>query len=341
MAHVKDWASTAAVSQEWSKAVDDYMDGQGPDLGVFPTIDSLREWITKSKEAMTSQMGHKFEGIKETDHQVAMRDGHKITCRTYTPEQPPSSGSPLVVLYHGGGFCIGGLENEELLCRLLTSQLGATCVNVDYRLAPEHKFPSCAHDCIDATKWAGTNAASLGADPSKGFIIGGTSAGGNLTGVVVHALNDDNFSPPITGCHYMIPTLCQADSMPAAYKPQNLAWEQNKDAPILSRRATDLFLTNYINSPSEHSNPLLSPLLWPSGHAAHPPATFQVCGADPLRDEAMIFERILREELGKQTKLWMYEGMPHGFWSVLPMLESSRRFVGESVEGVRWLLEQK
>ena len=314
------------------------MGGQGPDLGVFHDIPALRTWITNAKEAMSAQMGPRIDGVQETDHQVPMRDGHKITCRVYSPSSPPSAGSPLVVIYHGGGFCIGGLENEELLCRLVTSNFGAVCVNVDYRLAPEHKFPSCAHDCIDATKWAGANAASLGADPSQGFVIGGTSAGGNLTGVVVHALRDEKTTPPITGCHYMIPTFCQPDSLPEKYSADNLAWEQNKDAPILSRQATDLFLNNYIRSEADKSDPYLSVLLWPTGHAGHPSSTFQICGADPLRDEALIFERLLREDLGVKTKVWMYEGMPHGFWSVMPQLESSKKFVRESVEGVGWLL---
>jgi len=120
---------------------------------MFPDIPSLREWISASKAAMSSQMGGAITGVKETDHQVPMRDGSKITCRVHAPEHPPSGGSPLAVYYHGGGWCIGGLENEELLCRLLASKLGVTCVNVDYRLAPEHKFPTAVHDCYDATKW--------------------------------------------------------------------------------------------------------------------------------------------------------------------------------------------
>lgn len=357
MADITDWSATGPLSDEWkqvgtldvessarsdtSQGVKDYMGGQEPDLGVFPDIQSLRTWITKSKEAMSAQMGPKIEGIKESDHQVPMRDGQKITCRVYAPESPPSAGSPLVVIYHGGGFCIGGLENEELLCRLLTSKLGATCVNVDYRLAPEHKFPSCAHDCIDATKWAASNASSIGADPTKGFVIGGTSAGGNLSGVVVHALMDEKINPPITGCHYMIPTFCHYDKTPEKYRAENKGWEQNKDAPILSRKATTLFMDNYMNSDEDKGDPLFSPLLWPSGHTGHPPATFQVCGADPLRDEAMIFERLLREDHGVKTKLYMYSGLPHGFWSVVPLLPSSKNFVAESVEAVQWLLQQK
>ena len=127
--------------------------GQAPDLGMFSDIPSLRQWFTAVKERMTAEIGPSFPGIKEKDHQISVRDGAQITVRTYQPESPPSSGSPLAVIYHGGGWCIGGLENEELLCRLLCSKLGVTCVNVDYRLAPDHKFPIAVHDGYDATKW--------------------------------------------------------------------------------------------------------------------------------------------------------------------------------------------
>jgi acetyl esterase/lipase len=129
------------------------MGGVQPDLGLFPDIQSLRDWITNAKKAMSAEMGGKFEGVDEHDEQVTMRDGAKIICRIHRPEKAPAGGSPLAVLYHGGGWCIGGLENEELLCRLLASKLGCVCVNVDYRLAPEHKFPTPVLDCHDATKW--------------------------------------------------------------------------------------------------------------------------------------------------------------------------------------------
>ena len=127
--------------------------GVAPDIGMFPDIASCRQWITASKAAMSAEIGGRIPGVNETDHQVAVRDGSQITVRVYQPESQPSGGSPLAVIYHGGGWCIGGLENEELLCRLLCSKLGVTCVNVDYRLAPEHKFPTAVHDGYDATKW--------------------------------------------------------------------------------------------------------------------------------------------------------------------------------------------
>jgi hypothetical protein len=135
--------------------VKETMGGLEPDLGLFPDIQSLRDWITNAKKAMSAQMGPKVEGVAEHDEQVEMRDGAKITCRIHRPEKAPAGGSPLVVMLHGGGWCIGGLENEELQCRLLASKLGCVCVNVDYRLAPEHKFPVPVYDCIDATNWVG------------------------------------------------------------------------------------------------------------------------------------------------------------------------------------------
>lgn len=144
--------------------------GQAPDIGLFPDIPSLRKWIADTKAAMKAEIGGSTPGVKETDHQVTVRDGSKITCRVYHPESPPSAGSPLAVIYHGGGWCIGGLESEELLCRLLCSKLGVTAVNVDYRMAPEHKFPAAVHDSYDATIWvrALSRQASLVTDSELG-----------------------------------------------------------------------------------------------------------------------------------------------------------------------------
>jgi acetyl esterase/lipase len=114
----------------------------------------MRSFLEQAKAA-TKDLYGPVPGVSQEDHQVAMRDGHKITVRTYRPESPPSKGSPLAVIYHGGGWCIGGLTNEELLCQLLVSKLGMVAVNVDYRLGPEFKFPTAHEDCYDATKWVG------------------------------------------------------------------------------------------------------------------------------------------------------------------------------------------
>ncbi|KAF2766988.1 hypothetical protein EJ03DRAFT_329537 [Teratosphaeria nubilosa] len=313
--------------------------GRTDALVAFP-VEELIKWHAAIKRAMNAQLGSTMPGVKETDHRITVRDGTKITIRSYRPETPPSGGSPLAVIFHGGGWCIGGLENEELLCRLICSKLGVTALNVEYRLAPAHKFPTCVHDAFDATKWAADHASSLGADPSKGFIVGGTSAGGNLTCVIAHLWRDEKMQPPLTGAHLMIPALVSPGHVPEKYKNDYNSWEQNKDAPILTHTACALFLDTYID-PQDRASPLFSPLLFPTRHAGLPPSYFQICGKDPLRDEALIFERVLREDEGIATKVDVYPGMPHGFWSVAPELEASRKFVDDSVKGWEWLLRQR
>lgn len=139
----------------------------------------------------------------------------------------------------------------------------------------------------------------------------------------------------------MIPFLVDAPFCPEKYKADHIAPEQNANAAVLGRKAMDLFANNYIPDVSERGNHLFSTLLWPTGHADLPPSAFMVCGADPLRDDGLIFERLLREEHGTKTKLMVYPGLPHGFWSMAPMMKVSEKFVQDSVDCVKWLLEQK
>lgn len=201
-------------------------------------------------------------------------------------------------------------------------------------------FGSSVRNAVANSVKAAQNAAQLGADLSKGFIVAGTSAGGNIAATISHLARDEKFSPPLTGCHLMIPTMCANYALPEKYRQYEHAWEQNKNAAILSRKACDLFYDCYLPATERH-NELFSPLLFKTGHAGLPPCYLQVCGQDPLRDEALIYEKVLREEEGLKTKLDVYPGLPHGFWSVFPTIESSKKFVEESVKGVQWLLEQQ
>jgi acetyl esterase/lipase len=105
-----------------------------------------------AKKAMTSQLGGKIDGVLEKDHEVRTPDGTKIVCRTYEPETKGSGTPRLLVVFHRGACCTGGLEKKELLCRLVTTTHRMVCVNVDYRLPPEHKFPARIYDCLNATQ---------------------------------------------------------------------------------------------------------------------------------------------------------------------------------------------
>ena len=212
------------------------------------------------------------------------------------------------------------------------------CISAAYQLAPEYPFPGAPKSAWDGLRWAAANARSLGADPSLGFVVGGTSAGGNITAVLAHLARDEKLSPPLTGQYLSIPAVLPSEVVPDKYKDSYLAFEQNKNAPVLPKAAIDMFMRAY--QPDAH-DPLYVPFNHPKGHADLPPAYFQIAGLDPLRDDGVIYEKVLREEYGIKTKLDMYPGLPHGFWGFFPMLKSSDKFRLDMVEGMGWLLGRK
>jgi acetyl esterase/lipase len=298
----------------------------------------FRAMLSNRKKAFNAANPQPTEGLTLTDRTVEARDGYNIPIRLYQPSKPRAGGAPLVLLFHGGGFCLGDLDGEQVACRRTTLELGCVVVNVDYRLAPEFPFPYAINDSEDVLKWAATNAKDLGADPSAGFLVGGTSAGGNIAAVLQVKAKTDGLSPPMTGAALLIPAVTSQASPPAKYASEIKSLEQNKDAPILDQNHINIFMDAY--KPDVES-PLFNVLGLDDDQLKGTSPTFlQVCGLDPLRDEAMIYERELRR-LGVTTNIKVYPGVPHGFWGVFPTWQKSRDFVDDTIQGVAWLLEQK
>ncbi|KAK7748764.1 hypothetical protein SLS53_000788 [Cytospora paraplurivora] len=255
--------------------------------------------------------------VTEHDRKIKVRDGAEITVRIYQPAKSAAhaEGSPLIVQYHEGGWSMGDLTDEETNCRLFSRDLGAVCVNVEYR-------------------------------PQAGFIIGGGSAGGNIAAVLAHVARDNQLDPPLTGQYLAVPAITcfmPPEDMPEQYRAEYL--NHPSVTPSL-----DPILQPDVRNPralmkllgADLDSPLFVPFLYrdaPGGHKDLPPAYFQVCGLDPLRDEALIYERVLREEAGVKTKVDIYPGLGHYFWTNFPLLDVSKRFVEDTVKGVRWLLE--
>lgn len=195
---------------------------------------------------------------------------------------------------------------------------------------------------------AAQNATSLGAAPSRGFVIGGGSAGGNITAVLAHLARDENLSPSLTGQYLCVPAIMcflPPEAIPEQYRAEYLSHPSvtpSKD-PVLRVNPQDSSTMMRTILRADMTSPLMVPFHYgktPNGHRNLPPAYFQVAGLDPLRDEALIYERVLREEYGIKTRLDLYPGLGHYFWTNFPGMESSRQFVRDTVGGVRWLLEQ-
>ncbi|KAF2763314.1 alpha/beta-hydrolase [Pseudovirgaria hyperparasitica] len=276
--------------------------------------------------------------VREVDRQIEMSDGEYITIRIYTHTQRPRAYGPLYVAFHEGGWSMGDLSDEETNCRAFTKEFNAVCINVDYRLAPEHPFPRPVLDCWDALKWVAENYESLGADPHAGFIIGGASAGGNIAAVLAHLARDEHLTPRLTGQFLCVPVLADPRTLPAQYKPEFLSRELCTQDPVLQfDEATQRTLGGAYKPDVE--SPLYTPFNDPrGGHRGLPKTYLQVCGLDPLRDEGLLYERVLREEADVKTKLDLYKGYGHMFWTNFPQLEMSKQVLKDSVEGLRWLL---
>jgi acetyl esterase/lipase len=198
------------------------------------------------KEATLEALGSPPPEIKQTELHYTTRDGHKNRAKLFQPTFPPKTGSPFIVMFHGGGFCLGDPEGEEQSCRAFVQAFGAVCVSAGYRLGPEFKFPHSPNDAWDALQWAASKATEFGADPSKGFVVGGTSAGGNLSAVLALLARDEKLSPPLTGQYLSIPAVTPSKSyVPEKYQHMYLSMEQNAEGvPILPKAAIDMFMVS-------------------------------------------------------------------------------------------------
>jgi acetyl esterase len=211
-------------------------------------------------------------GVRRSDRTVPVRDGERIGVRVYRPsgEGP----CPLVVNLHGGGWVIGSLAMAESLCSRLAAGLGAVVVSVDYRLAPEHRFPTAAHDSYDATVWARDHAAELAADGSRLAVVD-DSAGGNLAAAVA-LLARDGGGPAIAAQALLYPPLDLTLSSPSMV--------ENADAPMLTRADMRAYRDHYLGPHGDPEDPLASPL-FAEDLSGLPPALVQTAEFDPLRDD--------------------------------------------------------
>lgn len=266
---------------------------------------------------------------------IPMRDGYQNRALVFEPtdSSPPK---PLVVLIHGGGFCLGDSSLMKTHARAIRTLYNAVVVCISYRLAPEFKFPAAPHDVWDNLRWlsAKGNAESLGADLSTGFIVGGTSAGASMTAVVAQKWVTQAVSPSMTGLWLNMPHVIESNYVPEKYKELWFSRDQNADSFLLNKTARAFISSTY---EADVNSPEYSPFNGESPHHGLPPVYFQVNGNDPLRDDGLIYEKVLRD-CGVETRIDVYPGFPHGYADVFPQLDSSRKRRIDALKGFGWLL---
>ncbi|OCH90775.1 hypothetical protein OBBRIDRAFT_776390 [Obba rivulosa] len=304
-------------------------------------IKVLREILHKDMAARTQEIyGPRLPAKSEyrvEDHMIPV-EGAQMALRCLIPIPRADKGQtfPLFYWIHGGAGRLGTIELDDLLLRTICVEFQITVVNIEYRLAPEYKFPVGVNDTYAGLKWAAEHASQLSADLAKGFIVGGASAGGYLTAVVTHRALDDPFfvDRPLTAQILCIPMVIHPDAYPEKYKSELQSVEElATSTPTFNKE--DLY-ESYNDQGSDPFNPESSPLLYIS-HTGLPPTYFQVCGLDLLRDEGLLYERLLREA-GITTKLDVYPGVPHGFHLFFPKIKQAVKYEEDFRKGLAWLL---
>lgn len=291
-------------------------EGQDPDPPVDERRSGLDAMLPPAPEITVGE-------VRNTRVPVA---GGEIGVRIYRPagEGP----HPLVVFFHGGGWVIGNLDTHDAQCRDLCNGSRAVVVAVDYRLAPEHRFPTAAEDCYAATCWAAEQAESLGADADRIAVVG-DSAGGNLATVVAHMVQDRG-GPALRQQVLLYPVL-DADFDTASY-------HENAEGYLLTRDGMIWFWDQYCPDAEQRLHPYAAPLR-AERLAGLPPALILTAEFDPLRDEGEAYGARLEAE-GVATETLRYDGFPHFFIALSRLAPAGRAGMDKVCKALRRAFER-
>ena len=262
----------------------------------------------------------KSEMFKVEDRPIPGPAGD-ITIRVYTPSE--GGPFPLLVWYYGGGWVIGNLDVTDGSCRRLAE--GAQCVvaSIQYRLAPENKFPAGVEDCYAATAWLAKNAATINADATR-LAVGGASAGGNLS-AVVSLMARDRGGPPVA-LQIMVVPMTDRNFETKSYL-------DNAEGYWNTRAWMMYFWDHYLKDESDAKNPYAAPLQ-AKDLSGLPPALIMTAEYDPLRDDGAAYAERLKQA-GVPTTYICYKGTTHGFFSGPSRIDKGKEAVAQAVQALR------
>lgn len=265
-----------------------------------------------------------------TDERVPVRGG-SIAVRVYRP-RPSGPMLPLVLLYHGGGFIIGDLDTHDRMARYYAREADAVVVSVDYRLAPEHRFPTGVEDCYAALGWAATQASRFGADAGR-IAVTGDSAGGNLSAVVCQ-LARSRGGPAIR---------FQALAYPVVDLTGQADWPSRREFAsgyFLTASDIDWVGANYFDDADVQGHDLRASPILDRDPRGLPPALVVTAGFDPLRDEGRAWaERLTAAGVAAEHRC--FEGTIHGFLSFGGVIDAGREGLALVADRLRGALHDR
>ena len=292
-----DYSIYGGKSPEWQKLE--------ATLPIPPELamEELQKTTNDTREAASTQA---MEGLASkvtmADYFIPTRDGSSIKARTYRSSSMDSAKVlPIYIHYHGGGFFFGTLDSENATCAAIALDVEVLVVNVNYRHTPDISYPVPYDDAENAFHWVHSHAAHIGGDGSR-IVVGGISAGGALTAALVQTLRRKK-SPAqssVLGQVLIIPLVvhedCYAPLLKYLKDESVSSYKENEFAPVLPLSRMRMFNSLLYRAPPQPEDRRANPGLATADELKDlPPATFGVCGLDPLRDEALIYAKLLHE----------------------------------------------
>ncbi|KAF2012445.1 alpha/beta-hydrolase, partial [Aaosphaeria arxii CBS 175.79] len=343
-----DFTVYGGPSEEWL-AVEKTLPATSLDTSIDPY--QLRETVNKQRAEVSQSVFNDLKSqVHVEDYSIPTRDGDKLEARSYRSVKTDKTEQlPIYLYFHGGGFIFGSIQSEDAVLAKTAIQTGVVVLHVNYRHTPEHVYPTAWLDAQDAFVWLHKNTELLGIDPEK-VVIGGVSAGAQLTEALVlekHLGTSDvlNGLPQIAGQILIIPPAAHLDTYaegPAKKlkNPSYTSYEENEFAPLLPRKTIDFFINLLKVGKVDFKDPKLNPVNFePEEVKGLPPTVFGIAGLDPLRDEGLLYAKLL-SEAGVPTDTRLFKGVPHGFRRFGAALKASEQWDLAVEEGIHWALSK-
>lgn len=290
----------------------------------YPTIGHVaaREIFVASRAILQPDPS----AVGEVRDLAAIGPAGKIPLRLYRGKDTDTSRQqPALIYYHGGGWVLGNLESHDGVCRDIANAAQCAVIAVDYRLAPEAKFPAAADDAIAAAKWINDNAAELGIDRQR-LAVGGDSAGGNLSAVVALHARDNGNSPKLKLQVLIYPSADMSSVYPS--------YEEFAEQLPLTRTTMDWFVDLYLKDRVKDAKDWRASPLHAKSLAGLPPAFVITAAMDPLRDEGEAFVRALIKA-GVPVEAKRFDGQIHGFLTMGRIIRDSQVAIADIATELR------
>ncbi len=290
-----------------------------------PPLSSQTPQQARGLNKVFINLSHPKETVAKVENRTIPGPGGELPVRVYTPEG--AGPFPVLVYFHGGGYVIGNLEMVDSICQTLTNGAECVVVSVEYRLAPEHKFPAAIEDGYAATLWVAENAAVINGDVSR-IAVGGESAGGNLAAVVA-LMARDRLQPPLV---YQLLIYPIAHHSSLSTESRRLYGENY----FLTTDTIAWFAQQYLPAGEDGKNAYISPLL-AEDVTNLPPGLIITAEYDPLRDEGEAYGDRL-QKAGAAVKVSRYPDTIHGFINLAGMLTLGQQALKEAASELKAVL---